>query len=52
MRETFKNTGIRDQVKIMAGGVPVTQDFIENIDADACGTKIAAASDKAKVLIV
>jgi len=36
----------------MAGCAPVTQDFIENFGADACGTKTAAASEKAKVLIV
>ena len=52
MHEALKKAGIRDQVKIMAGGAPVIQDFIENIGADACGAKTAAASEKAKVLIV
>jgi 5-methyltetrahydrofolate--homocysteine methyltransferase len=33
--EALKEAGIRDQVKIMAGGAPVTQDFIEKIGADA-----------------
>jgi len=51
VREALKKTGIRDQVKIMAGGAPVTQDFIEKIGADAYGAN-AAASEKAKALVV
>jgi len=43
VHEALKKTAIRDQVKIMAGGGPVIQDFIENIGTDACGTKTAAA---------
>ena len=35
--EALKEAGIRDQVKILAGGAPVTQDFIEKIGADAYG---------------
>jgi methylmalonyl-CoA mutase cobalamin-binding domain/chain len=49
--EALKKAGIRDQVKIMAGGAPVTQDFIENIGADAYGANAAAASEKAKELL-
>lgn len=54
MEETIKaleEAGLRDQVKIMAGGAPVTQDFIEKIGADAYGANAAAASEKAKTLI-
>jgi len=49
--EALKEAGIRDRVKIMAGGAPVTQDFVEKIGADAYGANAAAASDKAKQLV-
>lgn len=49
--EALKEAGIRDHVKIMAGGAPVTQDFIEKIGADAYGANAATASEKAKVLV-
>ena len=48
--EALKEAGIRDQVKIMAGGAPVTQDFIEKIGADAYGANAASASENAKAL--
>ena len=54
MEETItalKEAGIRDQVKIMAGGAPVTQDFIEKIGADAYGANAASASENAKALV-
>ena len=54
MEETIsalKEAGIRDQVKIMAGGAPVTQDFVNKIGADAYGANAASAVDKAKTLI-
>lgn len=54
MEETItalKEAGIRDQVKIMAGGAPVTQDFIDKIGADAYGANAASASENAKTLV-
>ena len=54
MEETItalKEAGIRDQVKMMAGGAPVTQDFIEKIGADAYGANAASASENAKALV-
>jgi 5-methyltetrahydrofolate--homocysteine methyltransferase len=54
MEETInalKEAGLRDQVKIMAGGAPVTQAFVEEIGADAYGANAASASDKAKELM-
>ena len=54
MEETIlalKEAGLRDQVKIMAGGAPVTQDFVEKIGADAYGANAASASDNAKALL-
>ena len=44
MEETItalQEAGLRDQVKIMAGGAPVTQDFIDKIGADAYGANAA-----------
>jgi 5-methyltetrahydrofolate--homocysteine methyltransferase len=54
MEETIKalqESGLRDQVKIMAGGAPVTQDFVDKIGADAYGANAASASEKAKALL-
>ena len=39
--------GIRDQVKIMIGGAPVTDDFRREIGADAYTTDAASAADAA-----
>ena len=39
--------GIRDQVKIMVGGAPVTEDFCRKIGADAYTPDAASAADKA-----
>ena len=39
--------GIRDQVKIMVGGAPVTQAFCEEIGADAYTPDAASAADAA-----
>lgn len=44
----LKEAGIRDQIKVMAGGAPVTQDFVEEIGADAYGSNATAAVEKAK----
>ncbi|MGD8291041.1 MAG: corrinoid protein [Desulfobacterales bacterium] len=54
MEETInalKEAGVRDQVKIMAGGAPVTQSFVEEIGADAYGANAASATEKAKELM-
>jgi corrinoid protein of di/trimethylamine methyltransferase len=51
MQETIdflKEAGLRDQIKIMAGGAPVSQNFVEKIGADAYGNNASAAVDKAK----
>jgi 5-methyltetrahydrofolate--homocysteine methyltransferase len=40
--------GLRDRVKIMAGGAPVTPKFVEEISADGYGADAAAAVDLAK----
>lgn len=42
-----KAEGIRDQVKIMIGGAPVTQEFCDQIGADAYTVDAASAADAA-----
>ena len=49
--QALKEAGIRDQVKIMAGGAPVTQDFVDKIGGDAYGANAASAIEKAKELV-
>ncbi len=50
MEEVVKaaeQAGIRDKVKIMIGGAPVTQDFCDKINADCYTLDAASASDAA-----
>ena len=49
--QALKEAGIRDQVKIMAGGAPVTQEFVDKIGGDAYGANAASATEKAKELV-
>ncbi len=49
--KALKEAGIRDQVKIMAGGAPVTEKFVEEIGADAYGANAGSATEKAKELV-
>ena len=39
--------GIREQVKIMVGGAPITDAFCQQIGADAYTPDAASAADKA-----
>ena len=48
---TFEDMGLRDQVRIMVGGAPVTQDFADEMGADAYGDNAVEAVDKAKELV-
>ena len=51
MEQTIKaleEAGIRDSVKIMIGGAPVTQTFSDKIGADGYAANAASASDIAK----
>ena len=43
--EAFKVAGMREQVKIMVGGAPVTQSFADEIGADAYTADAATAAD-------
>ena len=54
MAETInalKEAGVRDQVKIMIGGAPVTGEFAREIGADAYASNAASAVDKGKELL-
>jgi 5-methyltetrahydrofolate--homocysteine methyltransferase len=54
MAETInaiKEAGIRDQIKIMIGGAPVTAEFAKEIGADAYASNAASAVDKGKELM-
>ena len=45
-----EEAGIRDRVRIMVGGAPVTQDFCDRIGADAYTPDAASASEVAVAL--
>lgn len=49
--EAVKAAGLRDQVKIMVGGAPVTKSFSDEIGADGYAPDAASAADLAKELI-
>ena len=46
-----EEAGIRDKVKIMIGGAPVTQDFCDQIGADAFTQDATSAAEKALELV-
>jgi 5-methyltetrahydrofolate--homocysteine methyltransferase len=50
--EALKTAGLRDNVKVMVGGAPVTQSFCESIHADAYSQDAASAAEAAKAFIV
>jgi len=49
--DAIVESGLRDQVKILVGGAPVTQAFAEEIGADGFAADAGAASKLAKTLI-
>ncbi|MCX6090336.1 MAG: corrinoid protein [Candidatus Atribacteria bacterium] len=54
MRESIKaikEAGVRDNVKVMIGGAPLTQKFSDEIGADGYSPDAASAVDKAKELL-
>jgi 5-methyltetrahydrofolate--homocysteine methyltransferase len=51
MERTIKalvEAGIRESIKVLVGGAPVTQDFADQIGADGYASNAATASDLAK----
>ncbi len=54
MKDTIKalnEAGLRDSVKVMIGGAPVTQNYADEIGADGYSPDAASAVDKAKELL-
>lgn len=49
--KALKEAGLRDKIKIMVGGVPVTQSFADQIGADAYGETAIDTVAKARDLI-
>ncbi len=49
--KALKEAGIREQVKVMVGGAPVTQDFCDQIGADAYTDDGSSAANKAAELL-
>ena len=46
--EAFKKAGVRDQVKVMIGGAPLTQRFADEIGADVYAADASSAARKAR----
>ncbi len=46
--KALEEAGVRDTIKIMVGGAPVTQDFSDQIGADGYAANAASASEIAK----
>jgi 5-methyltetrahydrofolate--homocysteine methyltransferase len=49
--DAIREAGVRDKVKIMIGGAPVTQSFADEVGADGYSPDAASAADLAKTLI-
>ncbi len=49
--KALEEAGLRDRVKIMVGGVPVTQAFADRIGADGYASNAASAAELAKRLV-
>ena len=49
--ELLKAEGLRDQVKVIIGGAPVSQDFADEIAADGYSPDAVSAADLAKSLV-
>lgn len=49
--EALKSAGVRDQVKVMIGGAPVTQAYADEIGADGYSPDASSAVRKAKELL-
>jgi len=49
--KALEAAGLRDKVKIMIGGAPITQNYADQIGADGYSPDAASAVDKAKTFI-
>ncbi len=50
--EALKEAGLRDQVKVIVGGAPVSEHFARQIGADAYGADAGDAAEKAKSILM
>jgi methanogenic corrinoid protein MtbC1 len=49
--DELKKNGLREKVKVMVGGRPVTQEYADSIEADSYGRDAYEAVIKAKQLM-
>jgi len=49
--KVLEEAGLRDRVKVIIGGAPVTQDFADQIGADGYASNAAGAAELAKRLL-
>ena len=49
--EALEEAGLRDRVKVLVGGAPVTQAYAEQIGADGFAPDASSATRKAKELL-
>lgn len=49
--EALTEAGVRDQVKVIIGGAPITQDFADKVGADSFAADAGSASRMAKALL-
>jgi 5-methyltetrahydrofolate--homocysteine methyltransferase len=49
--EALEEAGLREQVKVMVGGAPVTQQFAEEIGADIYAPDASSAATRAKAVL-
>ena len=49
--KALKAAGLRDKVKVMIGGAPITQNYADQIGADGYSPDAASAVDKAKTFV-
>jgi len=49
--QALKEAGLRDSVKVMIGGAPVTQAYADEVGADGYGANAGMAVDRAKALV-
>jgi methanogenic corrinoid protein MtbC1 len=48
--EALEKAGVREQVKVMVGGAPLTEEFAQSIGADAYSPNAGAAAERAREL--
>jgi 5-methyltetrahydrofolate--homocysteine methyltransferase len=49
--QALEGAGLRDQVKVMVGGAPITQDYADSIGADGFAPDASRAVSVAKTLL-